>query len=157
MCENTSKICVQKELELNIKIAQVIVDNLSAVNESIAEQLNDFIGRANAKLANLTVYEKVVLHNELIDILELGKLDEDSRVLKLNEFTRGSYSEMKKTSIAEQVKLYIQLQNDLRPKSSKLGAESHILPDLQIFLDDTGTNFIVWKFRILLIMLQRLV
>lgn len=154
MCENTSKIAVQKELQLNIQIAQSIIDK-AVVNQSIAMQLPDFISRANAKLPNLTLYEKLVLHNEFIDILELGKLNEASRVLKLDEYTRGSYSEMKRISSEEQIKLYIQLQDELRPKYSELSKEHRPLPDLQIFLDDSGTNLIIWKFRILLIMLKR--
>lgn len=63
--------------------------------------------------------------------------------------------EMRKTSSAELKKLYIQLQDDIRPKYSELTETARQLPDLQRFLDDPGTDFITWKFRILLTVLQR--
>lgn len=154
LCQNTSKLAAQNELQLNIATAQLIIDK-AIVNQSIMDQLNDFVKRASFKLANLTVYEKIVLYNEFLDILELDKLPDESRVLRLEEYTGGSYMEMRKTSSAELKKLYIQLQDDIRPKYSELSDTARQLPDLQRFLDDPGTDFIIWKFRILLTVLQR--
>lgn len=154
LCQNTSKLAAQNELQLNINTAQLIIDK-AIVNQSITDQLNDFVRHTSTKLPNLTVYEKLVLYNEFIDILELEKFPDESRVLRLEEYTGGSYIEMRKTSVAELKKLYVQLQDDIRPNYSELNETARQLPDLQRFLDDPGTDFIIWKFRILLTVLQR--